>query len=71
MKLREKYNNVIICKSDVIVAFDFLFFLWVCSRPGYKKSKDNPLGQMIERVFLLWVQRESWGSREKRAHLKK
>ena len=26
MKLREKYNNVIICKSDVIVAFDFLFF---------------------------------------------
>ncbi len=24
------------------------------SRPGYKKSKENPLGQMIERVFLLW-----------------
>ena len=21
---------------------------------GTKKSKDNPLGQMIERVFLLW-----------------
>ena len=25
------------------------------SRPGYKKSKDNPLGLMIERVFLLMI----------------
>ncbi len=59
MKLREKYNNVIICKSDVIVAFDFLFFYGFVPALGTKKSKDNPLGQMIERVFLLWVQRES------------
>jgi hypothetical protein len=39
MKLREKYNNVIICKSDVIVAFDFLFFYGFVPALGTKNRK--------------------------------
>lgn len=54
MKLREKYNNVIICKSEVIVAFGFSFSYGFVPALGTKKSKGNSLDLMIERVFLLW-----------------
>lgn len=53
MKSREKYKNVIVCKSMKMVAFVFSFFYVAIPALGTKKSKDNPLGQMIERVIFL------------------
>ena len=46
MKLREKYNNVIICKSDVIVAFDFLFFYGFVPALGTGEDKDEEISDL-------------------------
>ncbi|GEM_PF-2200117 len=54
MKSREKYKNVIVCKSMKMVAFVFSFFYVAIPALGTKKSKGNSLDLMIERVFLLW-----------------
>ena len=70
MKSREKYKNVIVCKSMKMVAFVFSFFYVAIPALGTGEDKDEEISDLssffiCNNVVSCYIKSKTLGSREK------